>query len=152
MTVTTARASSRARPVPKGPAAYRRSLRRLGPFVALAPPAALLGTAAVIWLAWPCDGLECVTPSLLTYALAGLALPTAVLSGLPLVATPFTAMIALTTSALVWMLLGSWAARRATSSPVATWREWWVELATLVVGMWAGVVGGLLITAFVMAR
>jgi hypothetical protein len=93
-----------------------------------------------------------VAPSLVTYGLAGLALPTAVPSGLPLVATPLTATIAFATSALVWMLLGRWAARRATASPVATWREWWLELATLVVGVWAGILGGLLVTAFVLSR
>jgi hypothetical protein len=132
--------------------AYRRSLRRLGPLVALLPPLALLTAAGVIWLVWPCDGLECVTPSLLVYGLAGLALPTALPSGFPLVATPFTAIVMLATSALLWMFLGRWAARRATASPVATWREWWVELANLIVGVWAGVLGGLLITGFVLSR
>ena len=152
MATTTARATARAHPVKKGPVAYRRSLRRRGPLVALAIPATLLAAAGVIRVAWPCDGLECVTPALMTYGLAGLALPTAVPSGLPLVATKLTVTIALATSALVWMILGRWAARRATASPVATWREWCVELATLVAGVWAGVLGGLLIAGFVLSR
>jgi hypothetical protein len=120
--------------------------------MALVPPGALLLLAGLVWVAWPCGGLECVAPSLAAFGLSLFALPTAVPAGLPLFATPVTIVLALVSSAFVWLTLGRWAARRATASPVATWRDWWRELAMLVAAMWAGVVGGLLVTALVLSR
>ena len=150
--MATAAATANARPVPKGPVAYRRTIRRLGPLMALAVPGALLGLGALIWVAWPCDGVHCVTPSLLVYGLALFALPTAVPAGLPLFATPFTILLAVVTSVVVWLVLGRWAAKRATASPVATWRDWFRELAMFTGAMWAGVIFGLMMTAFLLSR
>ena len=149
--VATATAQSSAPPVPKGPVAYRRSIRRLGPLMALLPPAVLLAFGLVIRSLWPCEGLECVAPSLVFYGFALLAVPTAIPAGLPLMASALTIALALVSSVLVWMFIGRWAARKATESPVATWRDWWVELATVTIGMWAGVIGGLVITAFIVS-
>jgi hypothetical protein len=150
--VATATAQPAAPPVPKGPVAYRRSIRRLGPVMALVPPGVLLVLGLVVRSLWPCEGLECVTPSLLFYGCALLAVPTAIPAGLPLMASELTIALALVSSALVWMFIGRWAARTATESPVATWRDWWVEVATVTLGMWAGVLGGLVVTAFILSR
>jgi len=53
------------------------------------------------------------------------------------------------TSALVWMGLGYLAARRATRSPVADWRDWWREYVWYLLGVWAGVLAALGLLAYV---
>jgi hypothetical protein len=130
-----------------GPVAYRLALRRLGPLVALLLPAAMAVLGYLIW-----NGSEGVRPALLVWFLGALAMPTAVLVGLPLFATAATLWAAAGTSAVVWLLLGRYAARRATRAPIATWRDWWREFIVLTLAMWAGIGAGLLTMAFVLSR
>jgi hypothetical protein len=106
--------------VPLGPQAYRSSLRRWGPVVALVPPAALGVLAAAVWAWYPCEGGDCVMPGAVALVMA---------------------------SAVVWMVIGAWASRRATRSPVADWRDYLRELGWLVAGVWGGVLVGLGATA-----
>ena len=127
--------------------AYRLALRRLGPVVALVLPLAMAAVGYVIWTA--STGIK---PALVVWFLAALAMPTAILVGLPLFASTGTLWAGVGTSAVVWLLLGRYAARRATRSPVASWRDWWREFAALTLGMWAGIGAGMVVLAVVLSR
>jgi hypothetical protein len=140
-------AAQRAAPVRGGPVAYRLALRRLGPVMALAVPGAMAAVGYVVW-----TGSSGIRPALIVWFLGALAMPTAVLVGLPLFTTTTTLWAAALTSVIVWALLGRYAARRATRSPVASWRDWWREFVALTVAMWAGIGAGLFTMAFVLSR
>jgi hypothetical protein len=121
------RLSEEAVAVPAGPLAYRRRLRQLGPLMALLPP----GVALL------CAGL------------AALALPTSLVVGMPWEGSAARYLVMAASSVALWMLLGWMAARRATRSPVADWRDWWREFVWPLVGVWAGVLGALALLAYV---
>lgn len=106
--------------------------------------------AGVGYLVW--TGSEGIRPALVVWMLAALAMPTALLVGLPLFASAATLWAGVASSAVVWLLLGRAAARRATRAPIATWRDWWREFAVLTVAMWAGIGAGLLTMAFLLSR
>ena len=133
-------------PVPFGPAAYARRLRRLGWLMALVVPALLLGLTALAKLALQCgSGSICsngVTVAT-NWVLPGLALPTAILWGIPLRggASRYAGVIA--SSVVLWAILGVWASNRATQRPIATWRTWFREYIGLLIGVWLGVAVGL---------
>ena len=55
-------------------------------------------------------------------------------------------------SAVLWMVLGATAARRATRLPVASWRDFWREYLWLAVGVWLGVVVALIAVNLVFGR
>jgi hypothetical protein len=133
--------------VPLGPRAYRSSLRRWGPFVALIPAVVLGLIAVAVWAWYPCDGNACVAPGTGALVLAALAAPTGVLVGIPWRSGAMTLALALATSAVVWFLLGVLASRRATRLPVADWRDFLREFAWLALGVWGGVLAGLGATA-----
>jgi hypothetical protein len=46
--------------------------------------------------------------------------------------------LAVAASALLWLLVGLLAARRATRNPMATWADFWRHYAWLCAGVWAG--------------
>ncbi len=138
--------------VPAGPRSYRRRLRALGPPAALAVPAGALVLALVLWRLAPAGGTGELVAGALGWLLATLALPTAVLVGLPFAGGAPRYLLAVLSSALVWLVLGAVAARRATRSPVATWRDWWREFVWLLAGVWLGVIAGLAGLAFVATR
>lgn len=56
-------------------------------------------------------------------------------------------LIAIGASALLWMLVGYLAARRATRYPMATWGDFWRHFAWLCGGVWAGAAAALAIAA-----
>lgn len=82
--------------------------------------------------------------------LAGLGLAIAAGPLLPLAGAPLAGGVRLIAglgaSALLWLVIGRWAARRATCSPVASWPEWRREYVRLglgaAVGGWAGLALG----------
>jgi hypothetical protein len=130
-------------PVPYGPQAYRRSMRRLGPFVALIPAVVLLGAMAMAKAVVSCPTVgACNTRAVTSWVLPALALPTAVLAGLPIETGTNRLAIVAATSALVWMVIGRIAARRATARPIASWRDFAREFAWLAVAVWIGVLMG----------
>jgi hypothetical protein len=135
--------------VPHGPLAYRRALRTFGPFAALLPPLLAALLAVVLLTVVPCEGRACVLPGGAGLVLGGFALPTAPLVGLPFRSGPALLALALVTSTALWLLLGAWAARRATRSPIADWRDWRREFRTMLLGVWAGLLGGLVLLAAV---
>lgn len=46
--------------------------------------------------------------------------------------------LAIASSAVLWMLIGFLASRRATRNPMATWRDYWRHYAWLCGGVWVG--------------
>ena len=120
-------------------------IRRLGPLAALLVPGALLLLAGFAFFVYPCDGSTCVKPTLFSYLLVLLATPTALIAGLPWFLHPLNLGIAMASSLLLWLLLGRWAARRATEDVDGTWRTFAGELAFMIAGIWGGIVVGLAI-------
>lgn len=118
-------------------------IRLLGPVAVLALPGALLVLAALAYVAYPCDGASCVRPTLASYFLVLLAVPTALLVGLPWFIHPLNVALAAGTSLMLWVFLGRWASRRATEDVDATWGSYAAELALVLVGIWGGIVVGL---------
>jgi hypothetical protein len=116
----------------------RRSVLALGPFLALVPPLLALLAAVALWALWPCSGTGCVPSGATGFLLAGLALPTALVLGLPWQGGTVRYLAVVATSALLWMVLGGWAARRAARHVITGWREWWREYRWLLAGVWAG--------------
>jgi hypothetical protein len=123
------------RPVPSGPRAYRARIRTLGPVAALAPPAAL---GILGWLMLHNNGS--ISRGLGGFVSALFAAPLLPVAGAPLRAAGAAYVAAILASAVVWLLVGVIASRRATRTPVATWRNFWTEWAWLAGALWAGVV------------
>ena len=86
------------------------------------------------------------------FALAVLAAPGLLVAGVPLRGGAGLYAVAAAGSALLWMLLGAIAARRATRSPVATWRDFWREWLWLALAVWVGVGLSLVAANFLLGR
>ena len=125
--------------MPAGPRAYRSQLRAFGPVAALLIPA-MLGVAALISL----HGSTSAGRGVGGFVLAVFAAPALLVAGVPLRSGTGLYIGAVAASAVMWLLLGTLASRRATRRPVATWRNFWHEFAWLLAGVWAGVGVGLL--------
>lgn len=125
--------------VPLGPRAYRVQIRRLGPWVGLAVPAAL-GLLAV------------VLGGIAGFLLALLAAPGLLIAGVPLASGTAVWAGALLGSALLWLVVAGVAARRATKSPVATWVDFWRQYAWLAGGVWLGTVLALVAANLLLGR
>jgi len=133
--------------VPDGPRAFRFRIRRLGAFVALVP-AASLGVLSVLLLRDNTTTLR----GILGFLAATLAAPALMPFGIPLSNDPKRMFLGIVVSAVLWLAIGFVAARRATRSPVATWRDYWREYLWLASGVWLGVVGGLLVIEIALGR
>ena len=120
--------------VPDGPRAFRSRLRRLGALAALTP-AALLGGVGVLAL----HGNVAASRGVLGFAAVVLAAPLLLTMGIPHGTGSGRILLGVVLSVVLWMLVGVLAARRATRSPVATWRDFWREYAWLAFGIWLGV-------------
>ena len=122
-------------PVPLGPRAYRSKIRSSGPFVALVPPA-ILGCISLLLL----RGHTSLTRGVGGFVAAILAAPGLLVAGVPLRSGKTVYLWAVVGSAVLWMIVGTIAARRATRHPAASWRDFWREYAWLAAGVWLGVV------------
>lgn len=120
--------------VPNGPRAFRYRIRRLGPVAALLPP----GLLALLSFALLRDNTA-TSRGVSGFAAAVLAAPALMPFGVPLATGTSKLMLGGAVSAVAWLVVGLVAARRATRSPVATWRDFWREYAWLAGGMWFGV-------------
>ena len=129
--------------VPHGPRAFRYRIRRLGPILALLP-AAVLGAIADLSLH---DNTE-TTRGVAGFAAAVLAAPAMLALGVPLASGSSKIVLGAAISAALWFVLGAIAARRATRSPVASWRDFWREFAWLAAGVWLGAVVALVVVQF----
>ena len=121
-------------PVPYGPKEYRRRLRKRGPIAGLFLPA-IIGVVGLLLLRNNTQTWRGVGGFLLSIVAAPLLLVT----GAPLT-TGHSYTFALLGSAALWVLLGTIAARMATTTPVATWRDYWREFLWLAGGVWIGIV------------
>ena len=122
-------------PVPLGPRAYRSKLRSSGPLVALVPPG-ILGLISLLLL----RGHTSLVRGVLGFVTAILAAPGLLVAGAPLRSGRSVYLGAVVGSALLWMIVGVIAARRATRMPAASWRDFWREYVWLAAGVWLGVV------------
>ena len=120
--------------VPYGPRAFRYRIRRMGPFVGLVP-AAILGLIALRLL----YNNTATSRGIAGFAAAVLAAPGLLAVGIPLATGAGRLMAGIAASAALWFVVGFVAARRATRSPVAVWRDFWREFAWLAAGIWLGV-------------
>ena len=122
-------------PVPMGPRAYRSKLRGSGPFVALLPPG-ILGVFSLLLL----RGHTSLVRGVAGFLTAILAAPGLLVAGAPLRSGRSVYLGAVVGSAVLWMIVGAIAARRATRMPAASWRDYWREYVWLAAGVWLGVV------------
>ena len=115
-----------------GPRWYRARIRGWGPFLALLAPgivgAVSYGALRLYDTAWS--------------GAVGLIGGVLAAPGLLFVGAPFgdreVYPLAVLGSALMWMLVGFVAARRATRNPMATWSDFWTHYTWLLFGIWAG--------------
>lgn len=121
-----------------GPRWYRARIRLFGPLLGLVPMA-LLGGGAVLALRAG-DGRL----SGLIGLLGGVtAAPGLLVAGAPL-ASSDNYPLAVLASVPLWLLLGLVASRRATVSSVASWRDYWRELAFLTIAVLLGAIAALI--------
>jgi hypothetical protein len=86
------------------------------------------------------------------WLLALCAVPTGLLLGLPWTASAPMLAAAVASSVLFWLLMGRWAAVRATRDVDARWRHVAVELLPTAVAVWAGQLAGMGAAAFLLIR
>ena len=55
-------------------------------------------------------------------------------------------------SVVIWLLVGTFAARRATRHPMATWSDFWRHCIPLTIGIWIGATIGLVVAALVVGE
>lgn len=121
-----------------GPRWYRRRIRAFGPFVALLPPL-VLGLLA--WAALSV-GSDRWTSAFGLFA-GVIAAPGLLVAGAPF-GNDSTYPLAAAASALLWLVVGWLAARRATRSPMADWNDFGRELAWLSAGIAVGATAALI--------
>lgn len=61
-------------------------------------------------------------------------------------------LLAVLGSAVIWLLIGLVASRRATSRPTATWGGYWAEYLVLALSVWVGVIVSLVAANLVLGR
>jgi hypothetical protein len=118
----------------------------LGPAVALIPPL-LLGAFAWFVLRATEGRIG---------GIVGLGAGVVAAPGLLVAGAPFgdqdTYGLAVLASVPLWMVIGVLASRRATRSPMASWRDFWREYSWLAVAVAAGALGGLTVAAAVLGE
>jgi hypothetical protein len=115
--------------------------------VALLPPA-VLGCFSVILL----RGHTSLARGVGGFVTAVLAAPGLLVAGVPLRSGRGVYLGAVVGSAVLWMIVGAIAARRATRHPAASWRDFWREYAWLAFGVWLGVVVALAAVNLIFGR
>ena len=113
----------------------------------MAPPAAL---GVLGWLMLKNN--QSVARGLGGFASSVFAAPLLPVAGAPLRSGGGLYVLAVVASAVLWLLVGVVASRRATRTPIATWRDFWTEWAWLAAGVWVGVLIALVASNLVLGR
>lgn len=116
-----------------GPRWYQRRIRIFGPLLALLIPA-IVGAVAYGALQMS----EATWSGTFGTAASYFAAPALLAIGGPL-ADDALRPLALAASALMWLLAGVLASRRATRNPFATWGDFWRHYSWMLAGIWVGV-------------
>jgi hypothetical protein len=133
-------------PLIAGPRWYRARLRLLGPFLGLVPMAVL---GASSWLTLRLgDGR---TSGILGLVGGVSAAPGLLVAGAP-IADREAYPPAVLASVPLWLVLGLIASRRATRSPIATWRDYWREMLVLALAVVLGAIGALVVATIVLGE
>ena len=115
-----------------GPRWYRRRIRAFG-FVLGLVPMAVLGAIAYVAIEFD----DSRTSGLIGLLAGGAAAPGLLVAGAPF-ADDTQFPLAVAASIPLWLFLGFVASRRATSQPVASWRDFWRELLWLTLAVVVG--------------
>ncbi len=122
--------------VPGGVVAYRSELRRKGGVYAVAGAGIVAALGGVLML------LPGRVTGVVGFALIIAACPLLVAFGVPITSSVGTIAIGVALSLVSWLVLGQWAAYRATKRPVADWRDWrsvmWPLALAMIIGGFAG--------------
>lgn len=133
---------ARPRYVIEGPRWFRTEIRHKGPLYALIPPLSL-GAVALLCI----NVFQTQLTGLIGLISAYFAAPV-----LPILGAPFSATnrhpLAIGISALLWVVIGVVAARRATRDPMAVWSDFWRTYAWLAGGVWLGALIPMLVARF----
>lgn len=125
-------ARTRPKYVIDGPRWFRTEIRHKGPFAALIVPF-VLGVIALVCLR--------VFDSKITGQL-GIVAAFCAAPALPMMGSPFSSTqvhpLAIGGSAVIWLVVGYLAARRATRDPMADWSDYWRNYRWLAGGIWVG--------------
>ena len=114
-------------------------IRAWGPLVGLLLPG-LVGGSAYFALQWSDSAWSGAWGLIGGY----LGAPTLLGVGAPFADRDLYPLAAIA-AALMWMLIGFLASRRATRNPVASWADWWRHYLWMLGGIWVGVGVGLVI-------
>jgi hypothetical protein len=115
--------------------------------MALIPPA-VLGALSLVLL----RGHTSLVRGVAGFLAAVAAAPGLLVAGVPLRSGGNVYMAAIGGSAALWLILGVVASRRATQSPVASWRDFWREYLWLATGVWLGVIVALVAVDLILGR
>lgn len=122
--------------VPGGVVAYRSELRRKGGVYAVAGAGIVAALGGVLML------LPGRVTGVAGFAMIVAACPLLVALGIPITSSVGTIALGVALSLVSWLVLGQWAAYRATKRPVADWRDWrsvmWPLALAMIIGGFAG--------------
>ena len=130
------------RHVYEGPRWFRLRIRSRGPFLAVIPPA-ILGGLALLSL----NLFDGKTSGYVGLILGVLAAPILLAVGAPFSDSSLWS-IGIALSAMLWLIVGSVAARRTTRNPMAGWPDFWRTFFWLAGGIWIGAAAALLVARY----
>lgn len=125
-------------------------IRTFGTLGGLLLPGLLVVLAVLLWVVSPSSGVGGATTLFASYFFALLGVPTLLLTGLPLYGGAWRLAAAVVTSGVLWLALGRWAGGRATRDVDGTWRDWIAEMLAMTIGVWAGLVLGLIAVVLIL--
>ena len=111
-----------------------------------------IGCAVGLWLlgvvfSWIVSGPK---GGSVAFVLMVMALPVMPILGMPAAGGTARLLVAISSSAVLWWILGQVVAGRVTKRPVVGWREWLREFFVVGLGLWIGAAGGLLLGVLVL--
>ena len=111
-----------------------------------------IGCAVGLWLlgvvfSWIVSGPK---GGSVAFVLMVMALPVMPILGMPAAGGTARLLVASSSSAVLWWILGQVVAGRVTKRPVVGGREWLREFFMVGIGLWLGAAGGLLLGVLVL--